>query len=144
MKKLRILIIEPSKEPYKIKIEYTLENLQKLVGGLIDIIELENNVDLICNDEGKILELPINRITKYDIIVGTFLIIGHHNGETISLSKKQIRKYKKEFNLLKHQKYITYLKQNIKNNNFLNDVEKHGLEKAIKINMKLYWLKIKI
>ena len=144
MKKLRILIIEPSKEPYKIKIKYTLENLQKLVGGLIDIIELENNVDLICNDEGKILELPINRITKCDIIVGTFLITGHHNGETISLSKKQIRKYKKEFNLLKHQKYITYLKQNIKNNNFLNDVEKHGLEKAIKINMKLYWLKIKI
>lgn len=136
MKKLKILIIEPNKEPYKIKIEYTLKNLQKLVGGLIDIVELENNVDLICNDEGKTLGLPLNRITKYDIIAGTFLITGHHDGETISLSKKQIRKYKKIFNLPKHQEYIAFLKQNIKNKNFWYDVEKYGVEKGIKLNMK--------
>ena len=140
MKKIRILVVEPNKEPYQVKIEYTLRNLQNIVGGLIDIIELEKNIDLICNDEGKILGLPTNRITEYDIIAGTFIVAAQQYGEMISLSRKQIKKYKKVFNLSKHKKYITFLKQNITNKNFWNDVEKHGLEKGVKKHIK----KIKI
>ncbi len=136
MKKIRILVVEPNKEPYQIKIEYISRNLQNLVSGLIDIVELENNVDLICNDEGKILGLPMNRITKYDIIAGTFIVAAQQNGEIISLSRKQIKKYKIVFNLSKHKKYITFLNQNIRNKNFWCDIEKYGVEKGIKLNMK--------
>lgn len=99
MKKIRILVIEPNKEPYQKKIIHTLKGLQNVVGGLIEIVELEHNVDLICNEEGKIYNLPINRIIKNDVICGTFFIAGHHKGETISLSRKQIKKYKREFKL---------------------------------------------
>ena len=136
IKKLRILVIEPNKEPYQLRIEHKLKNLQALVGGCIDIIQLEHNVDLICNDEGKLERLPLNRLISYDIISGTFLITGQHNGETISLSRKQIRKYKKIFRLSNHQKYIEYLMYNIKNNRLWCDVEKYGVEKGIKLNMK--------
>ena len=48
--KIRILVVEPFKEPYQIRIEHTLKNLQKVVGGYIEILQLEHNVDLICND----------------------------------------------------------------------------------------------
>ncbi|MFR5509145.1 MAG: DUF3846 domain-containing protein [Clostridia bacterium] len=99
MNKIRILIVEPNKEPYQKRINHTLEDMQKVVGGLIEFVELEHNVDLICNEEGKIYNLPMNRAIQNDIIAGTFFIAGQHNGETISLSKKQIKKYKKVFRL---------------------------------------------
>lgn len=41
-----------------------LEDLQKLVGGYIEIVHpvgLENPYVLVCNDEGKLVGLPINR-----------------------------------------------------------------------------------
>lgn len=136
MKKLRILVVEPNKEPYQLRIEHKLKNLQALVGGYIDIIQIEHNVDLICNDEGKLERLPLNRLISYDIISGTFLITGQHNGETISLSRKQIRKYKKIFKLSDHQRYIEYFMYNIRNNRFWCEVEKQGLEKTIKSVLK--------
>lgn len=99
MRKIRVLIVEPNKEPYEKTIEHTLENLQSIVGGLIEFVELEYNVDLICNEEGKILNLEFNRVVANDIICGNFIITGQYNGETISLSRQQIKKYKKEFRI---------------------------------------------
>ena len=109
MNKIRILVVEPNKEPKQIKAEHTLENLQKLVGGLIEYVELDYNTDLICNEEGKLLGLELNRKLENDIVAGTFLIVGQHNGETISLSKKQIKKYREMFRL-DNNKEIEYLK----------------------------------
>ena len=100
MSKIRILVVEPSKEPRQIKVEHTLENLQKIVGGLIEYVELDYHTDCVCNEEGKLLSLELNRKLGNDIIAGTFLIVGQHNGETISLSRKQIKKYKEMFLLL--------------------------------------------
>lgn len=136
MSKIRVLIVEPNKEPYVKIIENTLKNLQEIVGGLIEIVELNYNVNIICNEEGKMTGLPLNRVIKYDVIVGTFIITGQYNGETISLSKQQISKCKKIFSLAKHQRYINFLKQNIRNEKFLNDVDKLGIEKAIETNIK--------
>ena len=99
MNKIRVLIVEPHKEPRQIKIVHTLENLQKSVDGLIEYIELDYQTDLICNEEGKLLNMELNRRLGNDIIAGTFLVVGQHNGDTISLSRKQIRKYKKRFRL---------------------------------------------
>ena len=134
--KIRILVVEPFKEPYQIKIEHTSKNLQKVVGGYIEILQLEHTVDLICNDEGKINRLPLNRFVDYDIIAGTFIIAGHKDSETISLSRKQIKKYKEVFRLDKHQKYMRYLFQNSRDEKFLKDVDKYGLLKTINKHIK--------
>lgn len=109
--KIRILVVEPNKEPYQLKIEHQLENLQQIVGGLIEFVELEHNVDLICNEEGKLNNLKFNRVLTNDVICGTFFIAGHHKGETISLSKKQIKKYKKIFKLRNDKGVIEFLNQ---------------------------------
>lgn len=121
MNKIRILVVEPNKEPYKKKIPHTLEDMQKVVGGLIEFVELEYNVDLICNEEGKIYNLPMNRAIQNDIIAGTFFIAGQHNGETISLSKKQIKRYKDIFKLNRDKDLIDMLNKEVKNSsNLLN------------------------
>ena len=121
MNKIRILVVEPNKEPYKKKIPHTLEDMQKVVGGLIEFVELEYNVDLICNEEGKIYNLPMNRAIQNDIVTGTFFIAGQHNGETISLSKKQIKRYKDIFKLNRDKDLIDMLNKEVKNSsNLLN------------------------
>lgn len=38
-----------------------LENLQGYVGGYIDVVRLNDEIDLVINDEGKIHDLPTNR-----------------------------------------------------------------------------------
>ena len=134
--KIRILVVEPFKEPYQITIEHTLKNLQRIVDAYIEILQLDQNVDLICNDEGKINRLPLNRFVDYDIIAGTFIIAGHKDSETISLSRKQIKKYKEVFRLDKHQNYMRYLFNNSRDEQFLNDVDKYGLLKTIRRNLK--------
>ena len=41
--------------------EPTLEELQKLVGGYIELKELNDDTQLILNEEGHILRLPTNK-----------------------------------------------------------------------------------
>jgi len=134
--KIRILIVEPNKEPYQKKIQNTLKDLQNIVNGYIEVLQLEHNVDIICNEEGKINGLPLNKVVDYDIIAGTFIIAGHKDSETISLSRKQIKKYKEMFKLSKHNQYINYLFRHSRNEKFINDVNKLGILKAIERNIK--------
>ena len=96
-----VLIVEPHKLPYKKSIANDYKSMQKIVGGLIETVPLleDNSVILICNEEGKILNLPLNRKIGYDIIAGTFIIADddYDNGEFISLTDEQMEKYKKRF-----------------------------------------------
>jgi len=135
--KIRVLIVEPNKEPYQAEIENELHELQNVVNGLIEVLELESNVDIICNEEGKLQKLPLNRVVDYDIIVGTFIVAGHYNGDSISLSNNQIKKYKEFFKLSKHQQYLMYIFENLKNQDFKKDINKYGLLKAVQRKVKI-------
>ena len=101
--KIRILVVEPFKEPYQITIEHTLKNLQRIVGGYIEILQLDHNVDLICNDEGKINGLPLNRAIynndgeMIDIIAGNFLVVGLEGENFASLDADLMKKYCDKF-----------------------------------------------
>ena len=131
--KIRVIIVEPNKEPYTAKIKNTLEEKQNIVGGLIEFCELEHNVDLIFNEESKILNLDFNRIIKNDIVCGTFIISGQKNGYSISLSRKQVQKYKKEFALKKHKLAIDFLKTTLVNSSKLLNLNLAGVEKLKKL-----------
>ena len=104
---MRVIIVEPYKEPYEKEINGKLKTLQGFVGGLIQVLYPfeDEHIALICNDEGKLLGLPLNRALRnkrgeiYDIVSGTFLICSappdSENFE--SLSDEQIQKYIKKF-----------------------------------------------
>jgi hypothetical protein len=91
---IKILIVEPMKEPCPAEIKNTLKGLQKVVGGLIEPIPLEPGVDLVCNEEAKLLEMPGNRSLGRDIIAGTFFVTGSNDeGDFISLPEDKMQKY---------------------------------------------------
>ena len=60
--KISVVLVEPNKYPKVVEIEDTLEAMQKIVGGYIEqYMPFGDEVAIICNDEGKINGLPLNR-----------------------------------------------------------------------------------
>lgn len=96
-----VLIVEPNRLPYKDQIPNTLEAKQKIVEGLIECVEPidDETVCFICNEEGKLNGSLPNRDIGYDILFGTFIIVGndYENGDFKSLTDSQIKKYQDEF-----------------------------------------------
>ena len=79
---MKILVVEPLKVPYEKEIDGSLESMQAVVGGLIQLLYPFDDPELalICNDEGKLLGLPYNRALRdedgriYDVVAGTFFL----------------------------------------------------------------------
>lgn len=97
---IRVLYVEPFKKPVEMVIKNNLSEKRKLVKGNIEYSYLTNDYDvaLICNEEGKINGMPINRDIGHDIIFGPFILVGDNgSGEDRSLLEKQIERYKKQF-----------------------------------------------
>ena len=113
---MKILVIEPMKEPYVKEIDGELKTMQNIVGGIIQAIYPFDHpeIALICNDEGKLNKLRLNRAlfdkdgNIVDIVAGTFFLCsapaGSENFE--GLNDEQIETYKKRFDALEF--YINY------------------------------------
>ena len=96
-KKIRILYKEVGKDPEVRFIENTLEAKQKLVEGLIEVVPYDD-VLIICNEEGKILNMPPNLVFEYDYIAGNCFVIGddYKNADFKSLTDEEIIKYRED------------------------------------------------
>ena len=104
---MRVLIVEPERRPEVKEIDCSLKTMQEIVGGLIQPIPLPGDTDtvLVCNDEGKLLNLPANRGLRdedgqiYDIVCGTFFICGapRDSDHFTSLIPEQIERYRERF-----------------------------------------------
>ena len=73
-----------------------------MVGGTVQAIyPFDDPVALLCNDDGKLLGLPMNRALheSSDIICGSFAIAGAPPGASnfTSLTEEQIQRYTKRF-----------------------------------------------
>lgn len=96
--KIKVLKVEPMKHPEEVTLNNTLRALQAAVGGLIEIINLEDDVYLLCNEEGKLIDLSGNRRVGDDIIAGTFYVCGSdEDGELGSLPEEKMNYYEKLF-----------------------------------------------
>ena len=102
--KMTVLVVEPRKEPYVKEIDPGLHSLQAEVGGDIGATyPFSDPVALVCNDEGKLIGLDLNRGLRdengeiYDIMAGTFLVVGLGEEDFASLSPELAQKYTEHF-----------------------------------------------
>ena len=102
--KLTVLVVEPMKEPYAKEIAPGLHALQAEVGGDIAAsYPFDDPVGLVLNDEGKLIGLDLNRSLRdehgeiYDIVAGTFLVVGLGPESFASLPPDMIQKYTEQF-----------------------------------------------
>lgn len=97
-KEISVLMVEPHKHPTLTTLESKLEPLQEAVGGLIEIVDIDEDACILCNEEGKLIGLEGNRRFCNDIIAGTFYVCGTDEyGDLDSLSLEQIETYSKIF-----------------------------------------------
>ena len=103
---MKVVIVEPNKKPEVREIGSGLEAMQAVVGGLIEAVyPFEDPVALVCNEEGKINGLPLNRCLRdadgkiIDVIAGPFFLCGAPSDSEsfTSLTDEQIEAYMKCF-----------------------------------------------
>lgn len=98
--KITTLVVEPEK-PCQVREISGLSEMHAVVGGYIQVIyPFQDDIALVCNDEGESLGLPLNRpLTNdlgvpYDMIYGTFFLAGVGEKDFVSLTDDQIDHYK--------------------------------------------------
>lgn len=103
-KSMRVLKVCPNQEPVLVDIGDDYESTYQIIGGYIErIFPFDDPVAIICNEEGKLLNLPLNRAIVVngkikDVIAGNFIITGLKNGiSEISLSDELAKKYMEIF-----------------------------------------------
>ena len=103
---ISVVLCEPGKQARTATIEASLESYQKIVGGYIEAYyPFEEPVCIVCNEEGKINGLPLNRAVyadpnrgeMLDIIAGTFFVCDCSGENFGGLSPDQLRRYTELF-----------------------------------------------
>lgn len=101
---MNVLMVEPGKVPYETEIGSDLASLQAAVGGDIQAVyPYEEPVALICNEEGKLTGLPLNRALRdedgeiYDIVVGKFFLVGLGEDNFTDIVPEHAAKFAEQF-----------------------------------------------
>ena len=82
MAKIRAIIKRTDEEYGHVSnISASLKNLQKLVDGPIEVTSITDDTVILCNEEGKLRNLPKNFIKSAgfpfsDVIVGDIMVVG--------------------------------------------------------------------
>ena len=104
--KISVILVEPGRYPKLIEIEDTLAAMQSLVEGDIEeYMPFEDEVAIICNEEGKMNGAELNRAIYsddkeiLDIIAGKFFIAYApiESESFLSMPKDLMKKYEDKF-----------------------------------------------
>lgn len=98
--RIQVVLCEPGEKARVTSINNSLTAMQSIVNGYIEVIyPFQDPVAIICNEEGKINGMALNRALRneegkiYDIIAGPFFIANCSGEDFASLSKEQQEKY---------------------------------------------------
>lgn len=77
--KSKVIIKRPDEDyGHVCTISTSLANLQRIVGGHIEVVPGVGDAVIICNENGKILGLEPNMWYYHDRLCGTIIVIGTH------------------------------------------------------------------
>jgi hypothetical protein len=91
MAKIKVIMVRVGQDPVVENMDNSLEAMQKAVGGYIEGMPLFADIMLICNEQGKLERLPLNRCVAGEHIVGDFFITRNKNGHNVSLTHADIK-----------------------------------------------------
>ncbi len=100
---IQVVLVEPGKLARAAEVGSDLRSLQTAVNGYIEAIyPFEEEVCIVCNEEGKLNGLPLNRAVRIggevtDIIAGTFIVCDCSGENFGSLTPEQQARYLEMF-----------------------------------------------
>ena len=98
---MRILLVRCKQEPRVISIPHELSQLQRLVGGMIEIVEpFDDDIALVCDENGRSDGKPVNRIINDHMdICGDFFLCRYGDTGLEDMPEEKIFKYASLFRL---------------------------------------------
>lgn len=98
--RIRVVLVKPMEAPEIVFIGSELKSFQQIVGGYIEeIMPFEEEVAIVCNEEGKLLKLELNRAIKdqngeiSDIVAGNFILCSASGENFGSFTDEQAHRY---------------------------------------------------
>lgn len=93
--KYRVVYVEPGKPAREMMLGSDIKDLQKAVGGLIELIYAHDDRTVIVgNDEAKLIGMEGNRrLETGSIIAGPFFVIGDAGEDFRSLTDAEVNRY---------------------------------------------------
>lgn len=75
---IRVIYKRVGFDPVEVMVPNTLEHIQMMVGGYVEAVPwyFYKNMQLLCDEEGKLDRRPVNFIWKDDAIVGSVMWVG--------------------------------------------------------------------
>ena len=99
-KEITVLKVSPHKKPEVDTLKNELSALQEAVSSgvkdyhhLIQLVGVEEGVDLLLNDEGKLIDFEPDRRFGQDVLVGDFYVVGTDGENLASLPQDKMEKY---------------------------------------------------
>lgn len=107
MTKIKIIQANVEEDLVVKEVPAGLETMQGIVGGYIECVRFHSNIDLWINEEGLLIDLPLNFITVvvednvpkpiHQIMGNAFFASHDEEGNTVSLNDLQVQQIKKMF-----------------------------------------------
>ena len=86
---MRVVYVEPNREPFEAEILPDLEHLQKAVDGYIEAVYLDDGTIVVANEESKLRGMEGNRRIGQTIIAGPFFVCGEGGDDFCSLTDEE-------------------------------------------------------
>lgn len=112
--KITVVVKEPHDILKVVEVDHTTDAFNDIVGGWFEVIDLPFNVDMVLNEEGKILNLEPNIFIGWDVVVGTvfFVIRDGENWKSLDDIQKVVmalEEYRKNFTLEEYKNVPIFL-----------------------------------
>lgn len=87
---MKIVVKNVNELPEVRRINGELKEMQDIVGGYIEAFHVSPNILCVCNEEGKIQNLPVNFNFNKDYICGNVFFVAEGEEDFESLNSQQI------------------------------------------------------
>lgn len=101
--KMRVVYVEPGQLARTMELTHELGEMQKAVGGDIEVYSPFDDACIVCNEEGKINGMEYNRAIydengeMIEAIFGPFFICDGSGEDFGSLTDEQLKRYEQKF-----------------------------------------------
>lgn len=73
---IEVMVKQPGHPPFRVSCLNELKALQSLVYGYIEVLQVAEDLLIICNEEGKLMGLPYNCTLLGEQLAGPIVFVG--------------------------------------------------------------------